>query len=533
MFLMKIVMRSLFVAALLIAGALRSAAATLVPPVLVLVPENRTGKLEHDWIGLSVSRYLSHRLLPMLDVASITPDRRLAGFETMAIPANRAVTRATMLRVAAELKASFVLFGSYETRADGDLQVTVTPLDAVHMAIGKAISVKGKPEELISIENTIGYGLVKEYFTDPDRVRSQILGRDAGVPVTAYEALARSFGITDPEKRLPWLRKAIAAHPGYAEAILEQAQILYVRGDFGAVMRMLSSPTAEHADRFNFLRGLACFSSRDYAQASALFSTLASKPSFSEAALNNLAAARSEQGDQEQAAFYLKSALPQAASAASLYFNLGVVSQRAGHTDAAIAAFKESARRDPDDWQAQTLLAHLLAQNGQREESLAIVAIAAKRMPQHSSDPATLLRPRLRPLPEGCQPEGCESVPREVPPAASRAAVIGFHLERGRVLCEKQMWTEAAGELRKVLYLDPYDGNARYLLARAYLGTGDLEHALIEAKMSLWSQESAAAHMLLARILGQMGRHDEARSEAMRVLQIEPGNAEARAFAGV
>ncbi len=528
MFLVKIVMRYLLVVVLLIAGALRGAAATLVPPVLVLVPENRTGRLEHDWIGISVSRYLSTKLLPMLDVASITPDRRMAGFETMAIPANRAVTRATMLKVAAELKASFVLFGSYETRADGDLQVTVTPLDAVHMTIGKAISVKGKPEELISIENTIGYGLVKEYFTDPDRLRSQILGRDAGVPVAAYEALARSFGITDQEKRLYWLRKAVAARAGYSEAVLEQAQILYMRGDYGAVIKLLSSPTAEYADKFSFLRGMACYSSRDFAQASEQFATLANKPSFSEAALNNLAATRSEQGDQEQAAFHLKSALPQAVSAASLYFNLGVVSQRAGLTEAAIAAFKESARRDPDDWQAQTLLAHLLAQNGQREESLAVVAIAAKRMPQHPSDPETLLRPRLRPL-----PEGGESVPREVPPAAARAEVIGFHLERGRILCEKQMWTEAVGELRKVLYLDPYDGNARYLLARAYLGTGDLEHALIEAKMSLWSKESAAAHMLLAQILNQMGRHDEARGEAMRVLQIEPENAEARAFAGV
>lgn len=522
-------MKRVLVLALLLTAPQALIAAILVPPVLVLPAENRTGKLDYEWIGTSVARYLSSKLLPMLDVAVISPERQAAAFESIDIPASRALTRATMIRLSGELKASFVIFGSYELRGDGDLQVTVTMLDDLHMTMGKSIAVKGKLNELISIENTIGYSVVREYFADAERLRTQILSRDISIPFDAYEYFIKSFAVGDPAKRLSYLQKAIALYPAYGEAVLEEAEILYARGDAAAVIKLLANPSPEYADQYGFLRGMAYFSMRDFPHAATAFTALVGKPALSEAALNNLAASCSENGGQDQAAFYLKRALPLASAASTLYFNLGVVNERAGQLDAAIAGFKEVARRNPADWQAQVLLADILTQRGLKEEAQAIEAVAAQRASaQHIPSPAELLKTRLLPL-----PEATDTFVGETPPAASRAEVIGFHLSRGTAYCEKEMWVEATDELRRVLYLDPYDGQARYLLARSYLELGDLNRALTEAKMSLWSDETPSAHILLSRILTQLGRKEEAQAEAQRALKIDPNNAEARALAGV
>ncbi len=500
-------------------------AGVLVPPVLVLTPENRTGKAEFNWIGLSFSIYLSEKLLPLLNVASIPPEARAAGFESIDIPESGAISHATMIRLASELKALYVLSGYYELTTDGNLQITIIPFDTANNSMGHATSVKSKLGEIISMENTIGYNIVKEYFADPDSLKAKILGRDAGVPLEAYEYFIKSFGYSDSQKRLYYLSKATTAFPGYAEAVFERAKILYAKRDFADVIKLLSSPPLDFADNFAFLQGMAYYSSGDLTQAAAIFTDLIAKPSLSCPAMNNLAAAFSEQNNQQQAAFYLLNAIQLDGSNPALRFNFGIVKQRAGAKDEAISAYKDAARLDPNDWQAQYILADLLAQAGLKEEAQAVHSLAISHAPQHLPDIKDMLRPRLLPIPHGGIPPD-----ETLPSTASRDEVIRFHLERGFDYCRRSLWIEATEELKKVLYLDPYHGEARYMLAKAYFGVGDLDHAMIEAKMSLWSSETAAAHVLLAKILNRLGRQQESQHEAERALELDPSNADVRAL---
>ncbi|MEW6363851.1 MAG: tetratricopeptide repeat protein [Acidobacteriota bacterium] len=499
----------------------------LSPPVLVVPPENLTGRAEYDWIGQSVARYLSHSLLPLLHVAAISSDARASGYDSIDIPETSAITRATLIRLATALRAPSALFGHYDLVEDGSLEVTVYPFDVERMSLGRGIAVKGKLEELISIENTIGFSLVSDYFVDPDHLKAQILGRDAQTPIEAYEYFVKSFGQSDPEKRQRYLLKAVSLYPHYDEAILEEARILYLRRDYVGVVRLLGNSSAAFADRFAYVKGMAYYSQSSYADAAAAFKTLVGKSGLGDAALNNYAASCSELGRQDEASFYLRGAIQQASSQAILRYNLGIVYKRAGRTDEAMAALKEAARIDPGDWDAQVLLADLLAQQGLKEEAEAVRALADKRShadppPEMPSEPKALFRCRLLPLPD--EPD---SRPVSLPSSAPREDVVSFHLARGSEYCKREMWVEASEELRKVLYLNPYLGQARYLLATAYMGLGDLEHALVEAKMSLWSNESADAHALAAHILKRMGRAGEARAEAEKALQLDPAQSEA------
>jgi len=90
---------------------------------------------------------------------------------------------------------------------------------------------------------------------------------------------------------------------------------------------------------------------------------------------------------------------------------------------------------------------------------------------------------------------------------------------------------DSAGALRdleRAAYLDPYAQKVHLLLARAYRAQGNRERALNELRMTLWSQDDPAVRAEMAQLLLEMGRRDEARQEAEKVLKLDPGNEVAR-----
>jgi len=93
--------------------------------------------------------------------------------------------------------------------------------------------------------------------------------------------------------------------------------------------------------------------------------------------------------------------------------------------------------------------------------------------------------------------------------------------------------TEAALEhLTHAVFLDPYSADAHLLLSRVHRSRDDLEAALNELRMSLWSEDRESVRIELMRMLLEMGRENEARVEAARVLEATPDNAEARELVG-
>ena len=66
------------------------------------------------------------------------------------------------------------------------------------------------------------------------------------------------------------------------------------------------------------------------------------------------------------------------------------------------------------------------------------------------------------------------------------------------------------------------------LLARAHRAAGDREKAAAELRMALWPRDDVAVRTELATLLFEMGKNDEARAEAEKVLKVEPQNGAAR-----
>jgi tetratricopeptide (TPR) repeat protein len=98
-----------------------------------------------------------------------------------------------------------------------------------------------------------------------------------------------------------------------------------------------------------------------------------------------------------------------------------------------------------------------------------------------------------------------------------------FHLDRGRRFYEREDDRSALTELQRVIYLSPYQSEAHLLVGRIHLRNGRTREAIEALKISLWSEETAAAHQALAEAYVQAKDYASARKEAERALALSPG----------
>ena len=109
--------------------------------------------------------------------------------------------------------------------------------------------------------------------------------------------------------------------------------------------------------------------------------------------------------------------------------------------------------------------------------------------------------------------------------------LAAFHADRGRRLFEQRQDAEAIGELKRSLYVSPYQADVHLLLGRIYLRTGRRAEAIETLKISLWSAESAAAHAVLGQAYLAAGDLPRARAELQKAQQRDPSDADARRLA--
>jgi Tfp pilus assembly protein PilF len=208
-------------------------------------------------------------------------------------------------------------------------------------------------------------------------------------------------------------------------------------------------------------------------------------------------------------------------------FNLGYAYWLERDGQGATYWLREALRRNPADGQAHAVLAAALQSIGStteagRERELAM-QLSAKPV-----DASTRGLERIKTtLDVTLQRMGtaiAESGQRD------QRELAAFHLDRGRRLFEQGNDAEAMAEFRRALYSQPYQAEAHLLLGRIYLRTGQTQAAIDAFKISLWSSESAAAHLALAQAYVQAKNPTAARTEAQHALTMAPGSADAKAL---
>ncbi len=116
------------------------------------------------------------------------------------------------------------------------------------------------------------------------------------------------------------------------------------------------------------------------------------------------------------------------------------------------------------------------------------------------------------------------------PAQRDQQETAAFHLAQGRALFNAQKDREATSELRRAIYLAPYEDVPHVLLGRIYQRSGRVADAIDEFKVALWCRETAEAHAALGGALLDSGDKEAARREVARALALDPNLAEAKAL---
>jgi len=518
------------------AAAAQPAAAQSSSPalgrILVMPFENVTREARIFWLGEASSVLLTDDL-SALGASAITRPERVEAFERLQVPPAASLTDATVIRIGQIVGADTVITGSLQL--DGDtLIVHARGLELGAGRLQADVIERGALQDLYAIFERAA----RRVAPSSSRSAEDILREHP--PVAAFENYIKGVLAETPANAINYLNAALVAHPSYDRARLA---LWDVYTDEGEDERALSavvavSSTSPFSRRARFLAGLSQIELKRYDDGFATFKSIVDEQPEA-TVFNNLGVIQLQRGGTPQTGqptYFFHKASEVDPDDADYEFNLGYAYWLDRDSQAAIYWLREAVRRRPTDGEAHYILGTALAAAGSAAEAAREKELARRlssafaqwdRRPTTDPVPKELARiknrmefPHVRQLDSRITTSG----------QRDQQELAQFYLASGRRLFERENDREAIAELNRALYLSPYLAEAHLLLGRIHLRNGRWTEAIDVLKISLWSEETAAAHAALGEAYRQNGDLDAARAELERALALDPFSAEVKAL---
>ena len=507
--------------------------------ILVVPFENTQREARLTWLGeassLLLAEELSARGLP-----AITRDERVRAFDELRLPAAASLSRATVIKVGQLLGASEVIAGTF--RLTGD-ELTVEA-HSIRVDVGRLqprVSERGPLRDFFAIYERLSHRLSSG--------AARVTPRAVHPPPNAFESYIKGLMAESAATQATFLEAALRESPSFDQARLALWDVRHEQGDHAAALAAVKTVPAgsPFAARAQVRAGVSLLESRDYAAAAATFTrlidpkvleTTVPPPSHLAPILNNLGIVQLRRGataDAGSATYYLTRAADAAPEEVDYQFNLGYAYLLDRNHKAALYWLREAVRRDVTDADAHHLLAVALHATGSEVEA-ARERDLARQLSSRYEEPERPMRDRPD-VPAGLErvrtdldvsPAGRPNQAIAVSAQREQRDLARFHLDRGRLLFEQEHDREALIELRRAVYLSPYEAAAHLLMGRIHLRAGRSADAVDALKISLWSEDSIAARLALAEAYVAARNPAAAREELQKVLQREPGSSEAQ-----
>jgi tetratricopeptide (TPR) repeat protein len=495
--------------------------------------ENSTREPRLNWLSEGAAAALTDDL-NALGAQALSRDDRLRAFEHLRVPPSATLSEATNIRIAQIVGAEQVIVGSFAVNAS-TLTIRVTPL---RLDTGRRFPA------------VVESAALNDFFTLIERVARRMLP-DSSVsvaamerghpPLAAFEQFIKGSVAENPATRVVFLKEALRYAPDYHRARLALWDVYTEQGDHKQALEVARQVAATDplSRRARFDAALSLIHLARHGEAISELGTL-NREKKDAALLNDLGVAQLRLTVNEpdsSAVEFFSEAIAANPTDPDLTFNLGYASWLAHETLAAVRWLRETVRRNPADDAAHWVLGVALqastnAAEGQREKDLA-KRLSSKYADWDRKQPGTSAAPpnleRLKTELDAVDQPRVEDAIAAVEQRDQREQAI-FHLESGRRLYQAQRDGEAIGELRRAIYLSPYDRDAHLLLGRVYLRAGQIADAIDELKISIWSDDRTDARLALAEAYVLARNSDAARIELQTVLTREPSNADAKAL---
>lgn len=510
---------------------------------ILVVPFENTG---HDarlhWLSEASAVLLADELRAR-GLPAISRDDRVRAFDDLHLPLAATLSHATVIKVGRLVGASEVVVGTFAV--DGDkLKIG---------AHGIRVDV-GRLEPTVSEQAPL-----TDLFASFGRLAARIAPDSRAPaapatypPLTAFENYIKGLVAESPSAQAAFLESAIKISPGFDRAELALWNVRTGLADHVSALAAAravasSSPLSRRA---RFLAGLSLTQLKRYDEAFTAFKSLIDEgaPSAGSAfdigaVWNNLGVIQVRRGSTPETgtpAFFLTKAADASPADSDVLFNLGYAYMLDRNTQAATYWLREAVRRDPGDADAHFVLAAAL-----QTSATSVEAARERELAQRLSSRYEELERRATvekmPVPKGLErlrtdpdapPLAMSDTSAASPAQQDQRELVKFHLERGQRLYEREADADAMAELRRAVYLSPYESQAHLLIGRIYLRAGRPQDAVNALKISIWSEDTAVARIALADAYLKLQNTAAARSELQRALALDPDSAEAKRMMG-
>jgi len=517
----------------LLASSLRAQSPAPVGAGQLVIPfENAAHEPRLYWLAEASAVVLTDDLVA-LGALALSRDDRLHAFEQLRVPPVATLSDATIIRVGQVVGVSQVIIGAYDVKGDTlTVRARAIRLDTGRMT--PEIVESGPLNDLFAI-----YARVARRLAPDSTVSTEQMER--GHPsLPAFEQYVKGVLAENPATQAAFLKEALRLSPDFQRARLSLWNVYTEQSEHQQALDIVrpvpgDSPLSRHA---RFLGAVSLIPLARNADASGALTEL-NREKVDATLLNDIGIAQLRRPAATtagaSAASFFKEAVLANPNDPDLSFNLGYAYWLARDTSNAVASLREAVRRNPADDTAHYVLGVALqtsgnAAEGQREKDLAkrlssTYADWEARQPGTNAVPGGLERIKM-----ALDAANSPTVEDTLVAAEQRdqRELAAFHLDTGRRLFQAERDVEAIAELRRTIYLSPYDREAHLLLGRLYLRDARMRDAIDELKISIWSDDQIDAHLALADAYSQAKDVSAARAELQIVLGRDPANAAAR-----
>jgi len=508
--------------------------------IFLVFPFENVGSVPRlDWIGEGLEELTIQRL-SAAGQQVFSHAGRINEMDRYGLPAFAKLSRATMLNIAEELDADFVVFGNFSS--DGKiLTVTARVLRVSPIALLPVTTETGQLSFLMDLHTNLVWRLLKTTDRAYPLSLAEFSKLQRPVSLAAFEQYIRGLIAADDEVRLRDLREAVRLEPDWPDPAFALGEAYFQRNDCPAALPWFARVprTHERSVEALFSIGVCRLRLGQPDKAQEIFTSLeedlrhnlisgADLPEI----LNNLGLALARVGEFPLAISFLGRARDVDPDEDDYPFNLGLLALQQKELPAAANYFAEAVHRDPDNAENRAFLIYALDKQGKKaeadaERSAADEVAGEKGLPVLKLDSKNAdfskfqrLKPELDTTSLRLELEGPLQRAADSDSATTDSTVA--HLRRGRQEVVAGRLDTAELEFRAALASDPHNASAHSELGEIYRRRGKLEDAVTELQLSLASRDSAAVRTTLARIYLEQKKPDLARIEVEKAVKLAP-----------
>ena len=549
--------------------------------VLVLPFENTSDHPEYNWIGESFADSLAS-LLDKPGIIVVSSDERAVAYQRLRLPLTVIPSRATAIKIARELKASMIVFGTYNMTLTPSASTDKTkPADApIAMIMGQAKVIRVNEgrlagdifdgawaprqydfadniKELQKIHGELAYQILFQRDKALSFSRNNLVQEATKVPPQAFEAYMKGSMTGEREAtRAIYFKNALKLYGKdnggavYPEAAFELGRFYFNQSQWKEAVEyfMMLQKKEPHYNEAQFYAGLAYWKTGDIQHALTTLVPLADEKVmplvgvYNNAGAVSVEAARNEKKPEERTRLLVQgiTLLSRAADSSpddtTVLFNLAyALFLNEKYADAAVKLEKVIAM-DQRDGQAYFLLAKAQQRANQSDAAIAADNQARRYLPSYAkwetewqkSQSVANLNLRSRDV---LNQVDISDLSRVKAIEAANANSAQEALSKIRDLYQQGRDDEALTEIRKLLNMEPTTAEAFLLSGRINQRRGDQEAAIAALKTAIfWDSRLIDAHILLGRIFLERGDVAEAKKYAASAIAIDPDNQEAMAL---